>query len=214
VSSDAATEDEEAKSYASECGYSCRMATSSHVAASTRPSRRRRRLDGRGGGGCNVNRRRGGGVATEPRRARFNGPVGSGRAGRVGFSALFATSSQLPRQAASLPVWRWRRRRASTAASPVQSLAVPCAEERNPHCRRRSRAPRRETEKVYTWFANGCAGGRKRLLEVYLSVCKRWKQFTMLPKKVYIRGYETAEKVYMVAKNVYMVAKKFTLKFT
>ncbi len=34
------------------------------------------------------------------------------------------------------------------------------------------------------------------------------KQFTLLPKKVYIRGYETAEKVYMVAKKVYMVTKK------
>ncbi len=62
--------------------------------------------------------------------------------------------------------------------------------------------------KVYTWFANWCAGGRKSLLKVYLSVCKRWKTVYIVAKKVYIRGYETAEKVYIVAKKVYMVTKK------
>jgi hypothetical protein len=40
-----------------------------------------------------------------------------------------------------------RRRWASTAAlPPVQSLAVPCAEERNQRGRRRARAPLRETD--------------------------------------------------------------------
>jgi hypothetical protein len=66
---------------------------------------------------------------------------------------------------------------------------------------------RAKLSKVFFWIANWCAGGKKRFLKVYLSVSKRWKQFTLLPKKVYIGGYETEEKVYMVAKNVCIVAK-------
>jgi hypothetical protein len=68
--------------------------------------------------------------AQRRRRSRASaGPVGPGRAG-PDFLLLYATSPQIHRQVASLPAQRRRRRRTSTAASPGQSLDVPCAEER------------------------------------------------------------------------------------
>jgi hypothetical protein len=40
------------------------------------------------------------------------------------------------------------------------------------------------------------------------SVCKQWGKVYIINKKVCIRGYETAKKVYIDAKKVCIVAKK------
>ncbi len=66
----------------------------------------------------------------------------------------------------------------------------------HPHCHRRrygaavavgrrragpGRAGRRPAN--YTWFAQWCKKGRKHILKVNLSVCKRWEKLALLPKK-------------------------------
>ncbi len=97
-------------------------------------------------------------AAWRRRRNRASrGPVVPGRAGpgRAGPGRNFCYSSQRRRSC----IAKRRRRRASIAAlPPVQSLAVPCAEEWNQRGRRRARG---KLSKVDTWFAQWCAGGRK-----------------------------------------------------
>ncbi len=63
--------------------------------------------------------------------------------------------------------------------------------------------------KVYTWFAHWCAGGQKTFLQSLHLIFKQWK--INVTKKVYISGYETAEKVYTVTKkSLHRCKKKFT----
>ncbi len=65
--------------------------------------------------------------------------------------------------------------------------------------------------KVYTWFADWCAGGRKSLLKVYLSVCKRWKTVYIVAKKVTLEVTKQQNKFTLLQKKFTWLQKKFTL---
>jgi hypothetical protein len=143
-------------------------------------------------------RRRGGGVATGPRRAR-SCLAGLGRAG------ISATLHNVAAAASPSGVAAGPRLRPCRLCSPS-----PCRARRSRTSAAGGASGRRSAKliKVYTWLAQWCAGGRKKILKVYLSVCQRREKVYVDVKKVYTRGYETRKKVYFIAKNVYIFAKK------
>jgi hypothetical protein len=65
--------------------------------------------------------------------------------------------------------------------------------------------------KVYTWFAHWCAGARKGFLTVHIQFANNGEKFTLLTKKVCIRGYETAKQNLHWCKNKFaLLQKEFT----
>jgi hypothetical protein len=94
---------------------------------------------------------------------------GPGRAGpdRAGISATLrnVAAAALPSGVAAGP-----RLRPCRLCSPS-----PCRARRSETSAAGGARGRRSAKliKVYTWFAQSCAGGRKKILKVYLSVCKR-----------------------------------------